>query len=249
MVPASRAYLACRNLFNEYPLAVSAANHVPTIHSIVLMLGDDDDVRFFVLVRNNGTGGPTYTLCPWRGDGIVSITADGDGVPDPAAEAVMRGVPLPQDGSMFGWTCQEIVTALIVVFARYTPETPVPAWSVMPLAGIPKAQWPPFTCEHLFGHWFWEHYQAGDIVSLDGFIAETPETFFWVDTQAILGSDCCVVARDIKTPEGRILRRGKYLTAAALQPGAAVPSLTELLADTSKIDLAPRFQADARGNS
>jgi hypothetical protein len=241
MIPTSQVYPACSDLFDAYPLAVSAVNRVPTMHSMVLMLRDGDDVRFFVLLRIRGEGLPAYTLSPWRADGAVEIAADGGKVPDLAADAVTQGVPIPRDGAMFGWTCQEIVTALIVVYARYAPDSPMPTWSVMPLVGIPEAQWPPFAGERLFGSWFWEYHRVGNIIYLGGLIAANPGTVFWADTYEALGSDCCVVECDIKTREGHILRSGKYLDAAALRAGAAVRSLTDLLAGASKTDLAPRF--------
>lgn len=98
------------------------------------------------------------------------------------------------------------------------------------------------TDECLFGDWFWEHYRAGNLVCLGGLIAETPDTVFWVDTRAILGSGCCAVARDITSPDGYTLRRGRYVYHQALRADKPMPSLGELLADTEKIDLAPRFQ-------
>jgi hypothetical protein len=245
MVSASRAYLACRRLFSEYPLAVSAVDHVPTMHTMVLMLRDSEDVRFFVLLRIRGDGRPAYTLSPWRAEGAVKIAADGGEVPGVAADAVTRGVPIPQDGAMFGGMHQETVTALLVVYARYTPDWPVPAWSVMPLVGIPKAQWAPFARERFFGTWFWGHYSAGNIIDLNGLIAANPDTVFWADTYQALGSDCCVVTTDIKTPEGRILRSGQYLDAAILEAGGA-RLLTGLLAVANMTDLASRFQAPAR---
>jgi hypothetical protein len=247
MIPTSQVYTACSDLFDAYPLAVSAVSHVPAMHSMVLMLRDGDDIRFFVLLHIRGEGKPAYTLSPWRADGAVEIAADGGEVPDLAADAVTRGVPIPRDGAMFGWACQEIVTSLIVITARYTPDSPVPAWSVMPPAGMPEAQWPPFTGERLFGPWFWEHYRAGNLIYLGGLIAANPGTVFWADTYEVLGSDCCIVTCDIKTPEGHILRRGRYLDAAALRAGAP-PSLTGLLADAGKTDLAPRFPVHAYGN-
>jgi hypothetical protein len=179
----------------------------------------------------------------------VEIAADGGEVPDLTARAVEHGIPIPRDGSLFGWACQETVIALIVIYANYRPHTPVPVWSVMPLMGMPEEQWPPFSGERFFGHWFWRDHRSGNIIELDGLIAANPDTFFWVDTHKALGSDCCVVACDVKTPEGHILRRGKYLGAAALRAGAAVPSLTDLLADTGKADLAARFRVPALGNS
>lgn len=245
MVPASRAYLACRYLFNEYPLAVSAVDHIPAMHTMILMLCDGERVRFFALMRIRGRSRTDYTLSPWRATGAVEIAADGGEVPELVANVVEQGIPVPRDGSLFGWAYQEIVTALIVIYASYRPDSPVPVWSVMPLVGTPESQWPPFSIEQFFGRWFWKDYQAGNIVQLDGLIAASPGIVFWLDTYEELGSDCCVVTCDIKTPEGRILRRGKYLAAAALRAGTAVPSLTDLLAEAGKTDLASRFDVPA----
>jgi hypothetical protein len=245
MVPVGRVYLACRYLFNEFPLAVSAVDHVPSLNTIVLMLRDGEHVRFFVLMRIRGRGRTDYTLSPWRATGAVEIAADSGEVPELVADVVERGIPIPRDGSLFGWAYQEIVTGLIVIYASYRPESPVPVWSVMPLVGTPELQWPPFSGERFFGRWFWKDYQAGNIVQLDSLIAANPGIVFWLDTYRAVGSDCCVVASDIKTSEGRILRRGKYLGAAALRAGVTVPSLTNLLAEARKTDLAPRFQASA----
>lgn len=245
MVPASRAYLACRYLFNEYPLAVSGVDHIPAMHTMVLMLCDGEQVRFFVLMRIRGRSRTDYTLSPWGATGAVEIAADGGEVPGLVAHVVEQGIPLPRDGSLFGWAYQEIVTALIVIYASYRPDSPAPVWSVMPLVGTPESQWPPFSIERFFGRWFWKDYQAGNIVLLDGLIAANPGIVFWLDTYQALGSGCCVVASDIKTSEGRILRRGKYLGAAALRAGAAMPSLTSLLAEAGKTDLAFRFQVSA----
>jgi hypothetical protein len=115
----------------------------------------------------------------------------------------------------------------------------------MPLVGTSEKQWPPFTNEPVFGRWFWQYYNAGKVVNLGGLIAETPCTVFWAATKGILGSDCCVVAHDIETPEGLMLPRGRYVYSEALQEGKNVPSLEILLADDRKIDLAPRFQRSA----
>jgi len=198
MVPASRAYLACRYLFNEYPLAVSGVDHIPAMHTMVLMLCDGEQVRFFVLMRIRSRSRTDYTLSPWRATGAVEIAADGGEVPELVANVVEQGIPVPRDGSLFGWAYQEIVTALIVIYASYRPDSPVPVWSVMPLVGTPESQWPPFSIERFFGRWFWKDLQAGNIVG-----------------------------------------------AAALRAGMAVPSLTNLLAEARKTDLAPRFQVSA----
>jgi hypothetical protein len=220
---------------------VSAVNHVPTMQSMVLMLRDGEGVRFFVLLRIRSEGLPAYALSPWREEGAVKISAEGDEIPDLAADVVTQGVPIPRDGAVFGWGCQGIATALIVVYVRNRLDFPMPTWSVMPLVGISQKRWPPFTDERFFGAWFWEHYRVGNIIYLGGVIAANPETVFWVGTYEVLGSDCCVVGCDIKIREGHILRSGRYLDAAALRTGAVVPSLAYLLASADKTDLAPRF--------
>ena len=245
MMPVNHVYQACGDLFDTYPLAVNAVNHVPSMHSMVLMLADGDDARFFVLLRIHGEGDPAYTLSAWRADDAVEIAPDGGEVPDLAADVVTRGVPIPRDGSLFGWTRGEPVSALIVVYTRYAPDRPTPTWSVMPLVGTPETQWPPFTHEYLFGCWFWDRIRTESIIELGDTIAANAGTVYWVDTYAAIGSDCCVVAYDLKTPEGHVLRQGTYLDSAILRAGVWVPALAELLADAGKTDLAPRFQVPA----
>lgn len=242
MIRTRSLYEACRELFIRYPLAARADNRNWAIHSMVLMLQERNDVRFFVVSQDCDTGRPRYSCHPWHGGCAADIEADnGDAVPQMFVKAVGNGIPIPQDGSLLGWRYGDVVTALIAVYADPTPEHPEPCWSVMPFAGIPETQWPPFASEHLFGQWFWEHYWAGNIVSLGALIARIPDTVFWVDTEAILGSGCCVVSRDIKSPGGYTLRRGRYVYHQVLRAGGPVPSLDVLLDDNGKIDLASRF--------
>jgi hypothetical protein len=240
----------CRELFADYPLATWAgACGADSLRSMVLMLQDGDYPRFFVLSHRRG-GKPRYTVYPWPVGGIAEITADAAAeIPGWVRNVVTRGVPIPRDGSLFGWSGGDAITALVVVDAVYTPASPSPSWAVMPLAGIPDAEWPPFTREPAFGHWFWEHYRAGRVVSLSEPIAATRDTVFWVDTKAILGSDCCAVGRDVSAPPGHTLRRGCYVFYEALQADKGVPPLSALLANADKIDLAPRFQRWGNGKS
>ena len=242
MIRVSSLYETCHELFSDYPLVVRAEDPSETARSMVLSLQDGDHERFFILSSDRHEDRPCYSLRSWRAEGVVNIEADGSTISDAAVDAVTRGVPIPQDESLFGWRYGDDIVALVVFYTTYTPACPEPCWSVMPLADIPEAQWPPFTGERFFGHWFWEHYWAGNIVSVDGLVAGTPDTAFWVDTQAILGSDCCVVARDIKSSDGYRLRRGRYIYHKALREDRPVPSLEALLADPGKTDLAPRFR-------
>jgi hypothetical protein len=197
---------------------------------------------FFALLQDEGGDESSYLLWAWPAGDIIVVTAeDAVDVPAIATEVLTHGLPIPRDGSVFGWTFEGAITALIVVYSEYTHEHPVPGWAVMPLVGVPEEQWPPFAGQPLFGHWSWEEYRTGRIVDLDGLIAETPDTVFWADTREMLGSACCAVAADIRTPEGVALRRGRYVYYEALRAAKPVPSLEALLTCEGKIDLAPRF--------
>jgi hypothetical protein len=243
MIRTSSLYEVCRELFVGYPLAVRVVNLRGTIRSMVLVLPDGAHARFFVLQHDCGEGRPFYSLSPWHGGEIVDIEADGSAaMPDGVMNVVTRGIPIPRHGSLLGWRRGDAVRALVAFYAKYTPESPEPCWAVLPLAGVPEEQWPPFTDERVFGRWFWDHYRAGSIVSLGGLIAESPGTVFWVDTEAVLGWDSCVVTREISSLEGPALPRGCYVYYRALRAGKPVPSLDTLLAYTGKIDLAPRLQ-------
>ena len=244
MIYTRSPYEACQELFAGYPLAAEAVDHGGrVVRSMVLMLRDGDDARFFVLSYDSAEDHPSYWLRSWPAGDIVDIGADSRAVvPDEVASAVTCGLPIPRHGSLFGWTYGDTVTALLPVYAQYTPASPDPSWAVMPLASIPAAQWPSFTRNRFLGHWFWEDLRAGRIIALADLIAGTPETVYWVHTKAVLGSDCCAVAHDVRSPEGPTLRCGRYVYYQALQTGKPVPPLTALLADTGKIDLAPRFR-------
>lgn len=245
VIRTSSLYEAAHTLFSRYPLAATAASHSGTVRSMVLMLRDGDDAGFFVLSQDSREDGLCYSLRPWRATRIADIDADGGAVPDVVVDAITRGVPIPDDRSLFGWRYGDAVTALVTVSTTYTPACPEPCWAVMPLTDTPEAQWPPFTGECLFGSWFWEHLQTRNIDCVSDLIARNPDTVFWVNTQAILGSDCCAVAHDIGSPKGPTLRRGRYVYSDTLRAGKPVPPLSVLLADNGKIDMAPQFQPSA----
>lgn len=228
-------------LFNDYPLAVTPVTHSGTIHSMILMSGEGYDAKFFVLSRDCRENQPFYSLRPWPADDTANVEIRASAASDVDMDVVTCSVPIPRHGSLLGWASGNHITALVVVYAKYTPASPQPYWAVMPLAGSSEELWPPFTDECFFGRWFWEHYQAGSVRSLSEIIAGVPGAVFWTDTKAILGSDCCAVVRDIRTPEGYTLRSGRYVYYQVLRAGKPVPSLRILLASTDKIDLASRF--------
>jgi hypothetical protein len=242
VIRTSSLYERCHELFDTYPLAVRAANDDKTIHLMILMLRDGDDGRFFVLSHDRSSDRNRYSLRSWRTAGTETIEADGGTVSDLTASVITHGVPVPQDDFLFGWRDSDALTALVVIYTTYSPVHQEPSWAVMPLAGSPEAQWPPFTRERLLGHWFWEQYWAGNVVSVGGLIASTSDTVFWVDTEAILGSDCCAVARDVRSAGEFALPKGRYVYHEVLTEGDLVPSLEALLADPAKADLASRFQ-------
>jgi hypothetical protein len=246
MIHTASLFEMCHELFAGYPLAVKATNRAGTIQTMVLMLPGGDSPRFLVISTDSGKSEPTYTVHPRGSRSSVEVTAAGTAhIPEDIADALAHSspLPLPRDGSLFGWSYGDAVTALIGIYTRYTPEYPEPRYAVMPLAGISEAQWPPFTGEPLFGPWFWEYYEAGSIVHLDQVIAKHPGTVFWVEATALVGSDFCLVEHDIRTWECLVLRRGSYVYYQALRAGQPLESFTELLANAAKTDLAPQFAA------
>lgn len=238
-------YEASHRLFSSHPLAARDVNLTGTIRAMVLMVCDGGQAWFFVLSQGCGYDLPLYSLCPWPSGDVVDVAGDGS-VPEFLANAVWRGIPLPRHGSVFGWAPPDgAVDALVVVYTDHSPGRPLPCWSVLALAGVREVRWPPFTGRRFLGSWFWEEYRAGRIVLLDDLIADAPGAVFWVNTRQALGSACCAVARDVGDGTGPTVRRGRYVNSEALRAGRPVPSLTALLADTGKIDIAGRFRRPA----
>jgi hypothetical protein len=233
---------ACRRLFADYPLAIETARPNAPRDSMVLMLRDGDDPKFFVLERDHDNGTPSYRLKLW---GLPDDADAADAGPGEFLGALTSGVPFPRHGSMFGWQESGAVTALIACYAHHTPQAPKPVWSVLPLAEAPESQWPPFTRESLFGPWFWEYLRAGDVVAVEDLISRTSGAVFWAHTEARLGSGCCVVSRQIKDPSGYVVPRGRFIFHTVLSAKKPLPSVDELLAQPDTTDLTPRFPQSA----
>lgn len=243
MTRACDLYEACDRLFKSYRLAVTSVNRLGSVRSMVLMDQDEGAGKFFILSRDASGYRPFYSVCSWQGGEVVDIDADTIGaVSSVIVSALTHGVPIPQHGSLWGSADSNFISALIAVYADHTPARLEPSWALMPFTDIPEVEWPSFAQERTLGHWFWEDYRSGKIIWLASLIAKVPHAVFWIDTNAILGSECCAVAREIRSPRGPILRRGRYVHYGALKAGKPVPSLSDLLTDKSKIDLAPRFQ-------
>jgi hypothetical protein len=248
MISASSLPEKCHDLFDRYPVAASAGDNGGAIRTMMIMLRGTDGPRFFALSSDLREASARYSLRPRRSARTVDIGASACApVPDEVAAVLTRGVPIPQDGSLFGWRHEGVVAALIPVYTAFVPASPDPLYAVMPRVGTPKGQWPPFTDERPFGHWFWEHYRAEELISLDRLVADTPETIFWVSTKTVLGSDYCAVVQDVKSSGACTLQRGVYVPFQAISHGSPLPPLSDLLADKTKTDLASRFQESACG--
>lgn len=233
-------YEVCQELFADYPLATEEVNHCGrTFKSMVLMLLEYDNPQFFVLSYDSGKVRSSYSLRQWGARDIVNIEVDGTAaVPDVIVKVVGHGFPIPHDASLFGWNDRGVVTVLTIF---YTKGRHMPRFTSMPFVDLSEPQWPPYVGESLCGRWFWDSHKAGKLVPLTDLIARTSNTVYWVNTDAILGSGCCAVARDVRDQEGPTLRRGLYVYYKALQAGGPLPELTALLAGNSKTDLAQRL--------
>ena len=237
MTTTTSLYATCERLFADYPLAINDNG------AMTLMLDTGRDPEFFILIPWDGDGDldACFDLIRWRNPdavGRIEAHTGTEDAPD-AARILATAVPLPYDGSMFGWLDRGEVTALLPVYAHYSQKIPVPSWSVCPRVGAP--QWPPFVGASIAEARFWDHYQAGQIVNLAPLIAETPRSVFWVQAPAPLHG-VCVVAHDVTAPQGWVLPQGAYVYSDTLSDGVPVPSLDDLLADPGLTDLAPRFQ-------
>jgi hypothetical protein len=239
MMCISVLYKMCQYLYADHPLASGPVDQTGAAQVVVVTLVDGEGERFFVLSHDCAAATPSYQLCSWSGGEQLEIVADADvAAPDSFSDAVLRGVPFPVDGSLFGWRRGDEITALIAFYAEYASGAPEPCWSVMPLANTPERQWPSFPS---FGGWFWKLLDSGSVVYLGDLIATTPGTVFWSDTEPIIGSGCCLVMRDIESDDGYTLRRGRYVHHSVLSSAGQVPPLDVLLTETRTTDLAPRF--------
>lgn len=244
MTRTTTLYETCQNLFEQYPLAVQSVNQSGTVRSMVLMLEDHGETAFFILNHQAKDGDYFYSLWAWPGDDIAEIDASSEPLATgEVAEILTQGVPLPRDGSFFGWKTGEMITATMIIYTQYGPGTPVPGWTVAPLEDVPDSSWPPFTSETLAESSFWDHYRAGNIVDLGPLVAATPGAVFWAQP-AILTYPCCTVARDITSPDGWVLPQGCYVWWQSLRDGETAPPLDVLLAG-DVTDLSPRFRAAA----
>lgn len=241
MIYPRSPYETCCALFADYPLAVNDC--YMGFKSMILMQRKSGEAQLFMLSRDDENDRPTFILRPWRASGAMVIEANSV---SSSAESVMTilkcSIPIPRHGSLFGWKKRNTVSALIAIFADYSPESPQPYWSVMPRVGSRERAWPPFAGESFLGHWFWEYYNNRRLVSLSDLIAGIPETVFWVETASILGWDSCAVARDVKSHAGYTLPQGAYVYWRALRTDSRLPRLGTLLANERKTDLAYKFQ-------
>ena len=239
MKTTTSLYETCEALFADYPLAINDNE------SMTLMLDAFAGPEFFILIywAKDGDGDACYDLIRWReADAVARIEAHAGTEDAPAAAGILAtATPVPHDGAMFGWLDRGEVTTLISVRASYSRKVPVPTWTPMPRAGTRESEWPPFEGGPLTGSGFWEHYEAGRVVDAGLLVAETPGAVFWVQP-GDMEFGCAVVARDVTAPQGWVLPSGAYVYSDTLRSGVSVPSLEDLLADPSKVDLAPRFR-------
>jgi hypothetical protein len=238
---ADSLYERCQELFSSFPLAASSDDD-DSIRSMVLALREGKETGYFALSQYTGAG-CYFSLCRWPTGSAVAIRDDVTlSLPGEFEGAIIHGVPIPKDGSLLGWKHGNVIDALIAVYTECAPESPEPCWSVMPRMDSREVAWPPFTGEPLIDHSFWELFRTGRIVSLEDLIAQTADTVFWAETDSTLGSASCVVTRDVRSPEGYILRSGIYVYYRVLRAGIQIPSPQAILSGSTSTDLTVRFR-------
>lgn len=218
---------ACTRLFDE----LDAENLGGDIVELVTAAGDD--ASFWTLIRHlDGTYRmfPRHAARPRRGVLIQRRMTD---IPAPYREALTAGVPLPRDGSLFGWIADGEITAAIAIRSWQHLDEPTSIVSLR--TDAPESQWPP--CWSLFGKWFWDGYHAKRIVNLAPVLARTTgQVFFsshWHEG---------VIAVSSPIVMGVTVPAGVYAYHQLVRSGIAMPSLKEVIADDDKIDLGPEFR-------
>jgi hypothetical protein len=246
--PTGTLYRECEELFTHYPQASRTPTRGLEWETVILVAPGGGRPQFFTLGwMHSGDPVPFFMLGSWASRTYLLITEDGavqeQGISaSDAAQVLREATPLPQHGSLFGWTPAGRVTALIAVYADSRGEYPEPSWAVMPLAGTPATQWPPFSAEQAIGPWFWEYLTAGQIIDIGAALSDTRRTAWWVTAA---GSQYCAVTRDVALPRGVVLPRGLFAWHEELSAGTPVPSLPAALASTGKRDLGVTFREAA----
>jgi hypothetical protein len=230
MTKTDSLYQRCQQLFADYPLAVLDD------WEMALLMPAGTGAAFFILAKEEDG---SYTMDRWSGEELGRVSSNGGSAGDDMACVLKDGVPCPRDGELFGWVQHGVITGLI---AASISQEHGPVWSPMPAVGTPEDSWPAFVGPHVLGHWFWDEYQAGKIVSLGPLIASTPGTIYWAATEPTIGSGSAVVTTavhkgGISLPDGVYIYHG-VLTGS----GLCAEALESLARKAPQTDLAPRFR-------
>lgn len=240
-------YQACEQLFRRHPTAAEPPGGAqPTM---TIMTGPTTDPQFYFLRHViDGNPQPFYSLRPWRNPTGISvqpgdvIKRQGSLTLAEARAIASNAVPLPRDGSVYGWTGGgNTITSLVLFFTtgHSDPLLPHPIFTVMPHTETPRRQWPPFTTTPYFGPWWWDHHTAGHLIDAGSHIAKTRRTVYWASTPE-LGSGSCAVAADIAIG-GALLPRGLYIFHGTLTAQTPIPPPADILRRPGTHDLGPAF--------
>lgn len=219
---------ACARLFRELDAEDLGGD------CIVLIAPGGDAAGFWTLARRPDGA---YRMLPWHatgpGDHVLITPGDND-LPAPHRDALAAAVPLPRDGSCFGWVTGGEVTAVITVHSKQQPDAP--AFVVYLRAGTPESLWPPPW--PLFGEWFWDGYRSKRIINLAPILARTTRTAFFSARR----HDGVIAVRSPLTAGSVMIPAGVYAYHRLVRSGSTMPELKDVLADPDKIDLGPRFR-------
>jgi hypothetical protein len=229
---------ACEALLTQYPIAASTDGN--GVRSVVIR---NPAGSYFVLTQN--VEGGACNLFAWNHEAasaVIRPDEDSRFVSAGAASVIRHAIPIPADGTMFGWAGpRRRVTALIPLYVAYRPGNPKPSWSVMPHYRAPEATWPPFIDSgNLFCQKMWAAVAAGQLVSLGPVIGDSVDTVVWVEPRDADAPGYADVCTDVRW-DGYTLPAGKYAAYQDLREGIEWPEPLEVVERYTVTDLAPRF--------
>jgi hypothetical protein len=224
-------YGTMTGMFGDYPEAVASVNTSGTIRTMHLAVPTTGGgAGFYTLWHLTPPHqGPSYGLYRWPAREPSKGLKVEPGTPATGKFAhvprlLRTAVPLPRDGSVYGWLNHNTVTTWMVFYTRTDDHRNEPTWFPMHLESAKRRDWANTAGRDFWRYPFWAQLRAGQIVPLGPSIASAPGTFYWAtppggETLEAHG----VVTAPFQSRDGWRVPAGRFIYDGALTSGMQVP--------------------------